>query len=465
MEDLIAGDGSSTATPTTATPALCTTPPSSPSSASRGTRLRTPPAARRTPPKKSKRGRRRKQRRCIAGGYDYLNWCTNCVYGSKHNGNFKKPCDGPRRIPPFGCDYMDTDRTGLVDNDGTWASPTAPGLLVGRFVVDSGKWGYVRSYEDPHFTVCFAPDDTTEVTKEKLLQLLDAVDNTAEQPCDELLGRFVQKTFNDGAHHGRGATRTFLGMIKGRHEDGTYYVVYEDGDCEDLGKHEVEGILRPAHLRTPRWTEPTATAADCGRDLTTLRSGGAGRSKYAYSVDPELRAQRDAAVAARQAAEKKLAALRGRVRRVRRELAATLEDHDGVPGPLRRMERASATGQGFSATRTRRMHAAKWESRIAAAYPTDVKKQISVAGDLARRYCVAAVSDSTTVIAGVEYSQSDIEVCVAIAESLKAFCAKLRSASGGRMHNDLRLPYRLAAMAASLPGGDDSVRLCSDGLH
>ena len=241
-------------------------------------------------------------------------------------------------------------------------------------------------------------------------------------------------------------------MIKGRHEDGTYYVVYEDGDCEDLGKHEVEGILRPAHLRTPRWTEPTATAADCGRDLTTLRSGGAGRSKYAYSVDPELRAQRDAAVAARQAAEKKLAVLRGRVRRVRRELAATLEDHDGVPGPLRRMERASATGQGFSATRTRRMHAAEWESRIAAAYPTDVKKQISVAGDLARRYCVAAVSDSTTVIAGVEYSQSDIEVCVAIAESLKAFCAKLRSASGGRMHNDLRLPYRLAAMAASLPG-------------
>ena len=153
---LTAGDGSSTATPATATPALCTTPPSSPSSASRGTRLRTPPAARRTPPKKSKGGRRRKQRRCIAGGYDYLNWCTNCVYGSKHNGNFKKPCDGPRRIPPFGSDYMDTDRTGVVDNDGTWASPTAPGLLVGRFVVDSGKWGYVRSYERPplHRLLC-----------------------------------------------------------------------------------------------------------------------------------------------------------------------------------------------------------------------------------------------------------------------------------------------------------------------
>ena len=121
-----------------------------------------------------------------------------------------------------------------------------------------------------------------------------------------------------------------------------------------------------------------------------------------------------------------------------------------MPGPLRRMERATATGQGFSATRTRRTHAAKWESRIVAAYPTDVKKQIAVAGDLARRYCVAAVSPSTTVIAGVEYSPSDIEVCVAIAESLKAFCAKLRTASAGRMHNDLRLPYRLAFLRALL---------------
>ena len=70
---------------------------------------------------------------------------------------------------------MDTDRTGVVDNDGIWASPTAPGLLVGRFVVDSGKWGYVRSYEDPPFTLCFAPDDTTEVTKEKLLLLYQLV--------------------------------------------------------------------------------------------------------------------------------------------------------------------------------------------------------------------------------------------------------------------------------------------------
>ena len=52
---------------------------------------------------------------------------------------------------------------------------------------------YVRSYEDPHFTLCFAPDDTTEVTKEKLLQLLDAADNPAEQPCDELLGRSCRK--------------------------------------------------------------------------------------------------------------------------------------------------------------------------------------------------------------------------------------------------------------------------------
>ena len=67
---------------------------------------------------------------------------------------------------------------------------------------------YVRSYEDPHFTLCFAPDDTTEVTKEKLLQLLDAADNPAEQPCDELLGRFVQKRFNDGLGLGnRSATR------------------------------------------------------------------------------------------------------------------------------------------------------------------------------------------------------------------------------------------------------------------
>ena len=43
---------------------------------------------------------------------------------------------------------MDTDRTGVVDNDGTWASPTAPGLLVGRFVVDSGA---VKEMSfDPH---------------------------------------------------------------------------------------------------------------------------------------------------------------------------------------------------------------------------------------------------------------------------------------------------------------------------
>ena len=277
----------------------------------------------------------------------------------------------------------------------------------------------------------------------------------AEQPHDELLGRFVQKKFNVGLGLGNRTTKTFLGMVKARHEDGTYLILYDDGDCEDLDKHEVEGILRPAHLRPPRWSEPTAAAADCGRNLTVVRAGGTGRSKYAYA-DPELRTQRDAAVAARRAAERKLAALRQRLQRVRRELAHTLVDQDGVPGPLRRMERAAATGQGFSATRTRREHTANWESRIMETYPTDIQKQISVAVDLARRYCVAASSECTTTIAGVEYSQSDIEVCVAIAESLKAFCAKLRSASTGRMHNSLRLPYRLAAMAASLPGANDA---------
>ena len=67
------------------------------------------------PPKKNKGGRPRKQRRCIAGGYDYLNWCTNQLRLrlEEERQVQEATCDGPRRIPMFGCNFMDTNREGV----------------------------------------------------------------------------------------------------------------------------------------------------------------------------------------------------------------------------------------------------------------------------------------------------------------------------------------------------------------
>ena len=131
------------------------TPPPSPTP----TTARTPPPQRRTPPKRQ-RGRPRIRRQCVDGGFDYENWCTPCQYGrDKLDGKFKHRCRGPRLIPPFSCADADADLTGVVDTAGTWASPTAPGLLLNRFVVDSGKWGFVRSYNNPFFTIHFDDGD------------------------------------------------------------------------------------------------------------------------------------------------------------------------------------------------------------------------------------------------------------------------------------------------------------------
>ena len=136
--------------------------------------MRTSAAERRTPPKKNKVGRPPKQRRCIAGGYDYLNWCTNCIYGKKKNGKFKKPCDGPRRVPMLGDDWADNNRDGVQDESGIWASPTAPPMLVGRFLKktfqncrgeDEEFTGAVMGYDEPYFKVLYCDGDGEDMTK------------------------------------------------------------------------------------------------------------------------------------------------------------------------------------------------------------------------------------------------------------------------------------------------------------
>ena len=90
------------------------------------------------------------------------------MYGSKRNGKFKKKCEGPRLIPPPGADWNESDRTGVFLEGGELASPSAPALLIGRFVnklfVNVGGQrehftGMVMGWEPPFFKVAFRDGD------------------------------------------------------------------------------------------------------------------------------------------------------------------------------------------------------------------------------------------------------------------------------------------------------------------
>ena len=334
-------------------------------------------------------GRPPKQRRCIAGGYDYLNWCTNCIYGKKKNGKFKKPCDGPRRVPMLGDDWADNNRDGVQDESGIWASPTAPPMLVGRF---------------------------------------------------------LKKTFQNC----RGEDEEFTGAVMG-YDEPYFKVLYCDGDGEDMTKEDLMPLLLDLDTRKPAFPY-NVPLASCGMRLASdnVRGGGDGRSKYAYKdtgITSKLTVERDNAVVSLKAAEKKADQLRRQVRQLRRELAVNVLEEDT---PMRIMIRAQAMGSDFDSARTRRRHAELWEKAIMEKYAGDVRKQVSVAKEIARRFLTAAESNDEMDICGNIYTKADIAVCVSIAESLKIYVDKLRSVTTGRMTNNHRLPYRVAAQAASV---------------
>jgi hypothetical protein len=361
----------------------CTTPPSSPRTA---VLQRTPPRQRRTPPKRRRGvGRPKVERLCIDGKFDYTNWCTNCVYGSKRNGKFKKSCKGPRLIPPPGSDYNDSDRTGVLLEGGEWASPSAPALLIGRFV-------------------------------EKL---------------------FVSVG---------GQRERFTGMVMGW-EPPYFKVAFRDGDFEDLTKQELIPLLLGLDQRKPSFPYVPPHSS-----VRPSRRGGAGRSKYAYETgnSAHLTAERDAAVKAKKEAETTAQRLRLRVRSLRRELALTVDGEETSVAPMRLLQRTQAIGKDFASARRRREHAKFWEDAIMDKYGTDVRKQLSVARDIGRRFLNAAESDADVDICGIMYSKANLAVCVSIAESMRDYVTRLQASSTGRLTNDNRLAYRLTAQAASL---------------
>ena len=81
----------------------------------------------------------------------------------------------------FGCNFMDTNREGVQHESGSWASPTAPPMLVGRFLKKTFKnsrgedeefTGAVMGFDEPYFKVQFTDGDCQDMTKEELMPLL-----------------------------------------------------------------------------------------------------------------------------------------------------------------------------------------------------------------------------------------------------------------------------------------------------
>ena len=311
-----------------------------------------------------------------------------------------------------------------------------------------------------------------------------AVDNASSD--DSFQGRLLRKDFP-----GFGV---FTGRVVTRNSDGTYAVVYTDGDGEDLTEEELGdclvddvgrrpvcpwaplvanlGLLSRRH-RTSTRPPPRARSRAKRRNLrggdheaTEKEIEGVllfiERFPHETTVQRTVRRlvkQKHAEIAECERLSRKHGALVSHVRRLRRRLAGKSDD-DGsswarATAGGRCLLDAGSIGLGFNAMddgRSRRMHAADWERQIVQRYPNDIAKQVQVATDLARRFSVCV--ETRIEVDGVMMSTQEIKTCVSIAQSFKdmgATLLKTRVNGKGRLRNKLRTPYRCAAMAASLP--------------
>lgn len=132
-------------------------------------------------------------------------------------------------------------RLGIEASCKAIAMTKAPGgktdPLVGRAVMklfEGRRYnGIVAAFDSPYYVVEYSDGDTEDLDRGELSEVLVTAsnDNATAEP---MVGRVVRKSF--GGKH-------FLGSVVDRNE--FYTVLYEDGDHEDLTRHELAKVLFP----------------------------------------------------------------------------------------------------------------------------------------------------------------------------------------------------------------------------